>query len=107
MNTTRRLLGLEEPVEIHRDAWGIAHVRARNSNDAWFGLGYVHATDRIWQMDATRRRMAGRWSEWVGADGVAADRLARRLGGEAASRRDLAALGSGRSSASQALTPAV
>ena len=96
VNTTRRLQGadgLEAPVEIHRDAWGIAHVRARNSHDAWFGLGYVHATDRIWQMDATRRRMAGRWSEWVGPEGVPADRLARRLGGEAASRRDLAALG--------------
>ena len=75
MNTTRRLQGadgLEAPVEIHRDAWGIAHVRARNSHDAWFGLGCVHATDRIWQMDATRRRMAGRWSEWVGPEGVPA-----------------------------------
>jgi penicillin amidase len=93
MNTSRRLAGLEAPVEIHRDAWGIAHIRARHSQDAWFGLGYVHASDRMWQMDATRRRMAGRWSEWVGADGVAADQLCRRLGGEAASRRDLAALG--------------
>ena len=93
VDATRRLKGLEGLVEIHRDDWGIAHVRARNSHDAWFGLGYVHATDRIWQMDATRRRMAGRWSEWVGADGVAADRLSRRLGGETASRRDLAALG--------------
>ena len=93
LNATRRLAGLEAPVEIHRDAWGIAHVRAGNSHDAWFGLGYVHAADRIWQMDATRRRMAGRWSEWVGADGIPGDQLCRRLGGEGASRRDLAALG--------------
>lgn len=93
LNATRRLAGLEGPVEIHRDAWSIAHIRAGNPHDAWFALGYVHATDRIWQMDATRRRMAGRWSEWVGAEGVPSDRLCRRLGGETASRRDLAALG--------------
>lgn len=92
-NVTREVRGLEGRVEILRDAHGIAHVRAGSSSDAWFGLGYVHASDRLWQMDAARRRMAGRWAEWVGADGIAADRLARRMGGESASRRDLAALG--------------
>ena len=50
VSATHRLKGLESPVEVHRDAWGIAHIRARNVHDGWFGLGYVHATDRIWRL---------------------------------------------------------
>src|ERR1043165_3593744 len=84
--------GLERPVEITRDRWGIPHIRARGAADAFFALSYVHAQDRLWQMDATRRRGLGRWAEWVGPSGVAADRLARPLDGEGAAKRDYAAL---------------
>lgn len=82
-----------QAVTVDRDAWGIPHIRARSDADAFFAQGYVHAQDRLWQMDTTRLRMAGRWSEWVGPAGVAADTLARRLGATAASQRDFAALG--------------
>src|SRR5258708_5018294 len=84
--------GLEHPVDIHRDRWGIPHLRARTAADAFFAQGYVHAQDRLWQMDAARRRMLGRWAEWAGPSAVAGDALARRLGIAAACRRDLAAL---------------
>ncbi|MCZ2859294.1 penicillin acylase family protein [Blastococcus sp. VKM Ac-2987] len=86
---TERLAGLTEDVEVHRDEWGIPHLRARTSDDLFFAQGYVHAQDRLFQMDAARRRMEGRWAEWVGPAGLPADTLARRLGVPAACRRDL------------------
>lgn len=85
----KRLAG---PVEVMRDAWGVPHIRARGADDVFIALGFVHAQDRLWQMDATRRRGLGRWAEWVGPSGVAADRLARQLDGEGAARRDYDAL---------------
>ncbi|TYP89588.1 penicillin acylase family protein [Blastococcus xanthinilyticus] len=83
------LAGLADAVEVFRDEWGIPHLRARSSDDLFFAQGYVHAQDRLFQMDAARRRMEGRWAEWVGPAGVPADALARRLGVTAACRRDL------------------
>lgn len=74
--------------EILRDRWGIPHVRAKDADAVFHANGYVHAQDRLWQMDAARRRAVGRYAEWVGREGVAADILARRLGVEQASRRD-------------------
>lgn len=85
--------GLDQPAELYRDRWGIPHIRSRTDHDAFFMQGYVHARDRLWQMDSSRLRMAGRWAEWAGPSAVAGDTLARRLGGTAASQRDLAALG--------------
>jgi penicillin amidase len=84
---------VERPVDIYRDEWGIPHIRAHSVHDAFVAQGYVHAMDRFWQMDASRKQMEGRWAEWVGAAGLPADRLARRLGAGAASRRDYRALG--------------
>ncbi|MGE0421305.1 MAG: penicillin acylase family protein [Reyranellaceae bacterium] len=84
--------GLAAPVEVMRDAWGVPHIRARGADDVFIALGFVHAQDRLWQMDATRRRGLGRWAEWVGPSAVAADRLARQLDGEGAAKRDYAAL---------------
>jgi penicillin amidase len=84
---------VERPVQIYRDEWGIPHVRAHSVHDAFVGQGYAHAMDRLWQMDASRKQMEGRWSEWVGAPGLPADRLARRLQAAAASIRDYQALG--------------
>lgn len=90
--SSERPSGLEDAVDVFRDAWGIPHLRARSKRDIHFVQGYVHANDRLWQMDSGRRRMQGRWAEWVGPSGVAADALARRLGAAHASERDYAAL---------------
>ncbi len=84
---------VERPVQLYRDEWGIPHVRAQSAHDAFVAQGYVHAMDRFWQMDASRKQMEGRWAEWVGAAGLPADRLARRLRAGAASIRDYQALG--------------
>jgi penicillin amidase len=84
---------VERPVRLYRDEWGIPHVRAQSVHDVFVGQGYAHAMDRLWQMDASRKQMEGRWAEWVGPAGLPADRLARRLRASAASIRDYQALG--------------
>jgi penicillin amidase len=84
---------VERPVHLYRDEWGIPHVRAHSVHDAFVGQGYAHAMDRLWQMDASRKQMQGRWAEWVGAAGLEGDRLARRLRAGPASSRDYRALG--------------
>lgn len=71
--------GLAHPVEILRDAQHVPHIRAASSHDAFFAQGFVHAQDRLWQMDYDRRRAAGRWAEYAGRSGIAMDTLMRRL----------------------------
>jgi penicillin amidase len=75
-----RVSGLEEPVEVIRDPEGVPHIRARSEPDALFALGYVHAQDRLWQMEFQRRIAAGRLSEILGAPAVETDRLMRTIG---------------------------
>lgn len=87
-----RLGGLQRPAQIIRDQWGIPHVRAESSHDAFLLNGFVHAQDRMWQMEAALRRATGRFAEMAGPQALPADQLARRLGSEKASRRDYAAL---------------
>ncbi len=72
--------GLREPVAIDRDADGVPHIRARSEADAYFALGYVHAQDRLWQMEAMRRFGAGRLSEALGRQTLGLDRTMRALG---------------------------
>ena len=72
--------GLSGPVEIVRDRNGIPHIFARSAIDAQFGLGFVHAQDRLWQMEMNRRIGAGRLSEVVGEAGLTVDRFLRTLG---------------------------
>lgn len=43
--------GLNSSVTLYRDEWGIPHIYASNENDLSFALGYVHAQDRLFQMD--------------------------------------------------------
>lgn len=74
------LHGLKAPVEVVRDRDGIPHIFAKNDADAAFALGYVHAQDRLWQMEQIRRVGAGRLSEIVGEAALPLDRFARTLG---------------------------
>lgn len=74
------LAGLGAPVDVVRDAEGIPHLYAANEDDAWFALGFVHAQDRLWQMELNRRTAAGRLSEVLGEPAVEADRFLRTLG---------------------------
>jgi len=74
------LPGLEAPLRIERDAHGIPTIRAANMHDLMFGLGVVHAQDRLWQLETHRRIGAGRLAEAFGAPAIDTDRFLRALG---------------------------
>src|SRR4051794_4825965 len=61
------LPGLHQPVEVLRDADGVPHIFAADDEDAYQALGFVHAQDRLFQMDFQRRVGAGRLAEGGGA----------------------------------------
>lgn len=67
--------GLLAPVQLIRDENAIPHIFARSKTDGYFGLGYVHAQDRLWQLEITRRVANGRLAEAVGPDGIPTDIL--------------------------------
>jgi penicillin amidase len=73
---------------LWRDAWGVPHIKARSREEAFSALGFAHARDRLWQMEALLRRGTGRYAEWVGKPAVSADILARQVDTAGASRRD-------------------
>jgi penicillin amidase len=75
-----RLAGLEAQVEILRDENGIPHLFARSTADVYFALGFVHAQDRLWQMETSRRIGSGRIAEIAGPGALEIDRLLRTLG---------------------------
>ncbi|MBD0290003.1 MAG: penicillin acylase family protein [Thermoleophilia bacterium] len=70
---------LDEPVEILRDRWGIPHIYGRSRADVARAQGFVHAQDRLFQMEMIRRFAFGRLSEVVGGRALELDRTARRL----------------------------
>jgi penicillin amidase len=74
--------------DLFRDAWGIPHIRARNRDEAFAALGFAHARDRLWQMEALLRRGTGRYAEWLGKSAVPSDILARQVNTTGASLRD-------------------
>jgi penicillin G amidase len=88
MNGTLTLKGLHGAVTVMRDHWGIPHIRAHGTWDAFCAQGFVHAQDRMWHMEWDRRRAYGRTAELIGTFGVEADRLARRFQIERASKAD-------------------
>jgi penicillin amidase len=91
VTSTFSLPGLDGPVEIVRDTLGIPHVRAGSRHDAFFAQGFVHAQDRLWQLEFDRRRGLGRWAECAGAAAVEWDAFARRMRLGATARADYAA----------------
>ncbi|HVT52937.1 MAG TPA: penicillin acylase family protein [Dongiaceae bacterium] len=77
---TVQVTGLSAPVTIERDDRGVPTIRAANLDDAAFAVGFVHAQDRLFQMDMMRRVGAGRLAEVVGAQALPVDKLMRTLG---------------------------
>jgi penicillin G amidase len=77
---TLRLTGLIGPVSIVRDPNGVPAIRAENQHDLYMALGFVHAQDRLFQMDLQRRLAAGRLSEIFGPRALVSDRTMRTLG---------------------------
>ncbi|MCZ6678841.1 MAG: penicillin acylase family protein [Candidatus Poribacteria bacterium] len=80
VTTTMHLPGLDKPVEIYRDRWGVPHIKAENEDDLFFAQGFATAQDRLWHMDFDRHRALGRWSEFAGPSGINQDRLLRAAG---------------------------
>ena len=74
------LAGPKASVDIVRDAEGIPHIFAKSQGDAYFALGFVHAQDRLWQLELNRRIAAGRMAEILGPNAVDTDRFLRTLG---------------------------
>ena len=84
--------GLTGPVEITLDRHGIPYVRAGSEADAWAAVGWLHARDRMFQMELMRRGASGRLSELIGAQGLRLDRYVRLLGLAQAAELDYARL---------------
>lgn len=78
---------------VHRDAWGVPHVRAADELALARGQGYVTALDRGWQIEVDRWRAEGRLAERLGEPGLAWDRFAHRVRLADTARRAYVALG--------------
>ena len=76
---TLRLSGLQRPVTVLRDPWGVPHIFAETQDDLFFAQGFVAAQDRLWQMELWRRTGEGRLAELFGPRAVDRDRFARLL----------------------------
>ena len=76
---TLSMEGLEAPVDVYFDEYGIPHIYAQNEHDAQFALGYLHAQDRLWQMELLRRIGSGRLAEILGEPLVKTDRFFRTI----------------------------
>jgi penicillin amidase len=85
--------GLGAPVEVIRDRWGVPHIYAASLDDALFAQGYVHAQDRLWQMEMNRRTGHGRLAELFGPVAASTDQFLRTIGLARAARNDWQALG--------------
>ena len=76
----KELFDLENKVEVYYDTYGIPHIYGKNEKDAFRTLGYVHAQDRLWQMELLRRIASGGLSEVFGPDLVGTDKFFLSLG---------------------------
>ena len=75
-----QLPSLKAAARITRDSDGIAHIRAQNEHDLFFLQGYVHAEDRLFQMDVSRREASGTLAELLGPAALAQDVQLRTIG---------------------------
>ena len=86
------LKNISDKVTVYFDEIGVPHINAQNQKDAYVALGYVHAQDRLWQMELMRRIAAGRLSEIFGKDLVRVDQFFGGLGIEEAATKTIAGL---------------
>ncbi|WP_159949008.1 penicillin acylase family protein [Polaribacter septentrionalilitoris] len=86
---TLEIINISEKVTVYYDDTGVPHINAKNQRDAYVALGYVHAQDRLWQMELMRRIAAGRLSEIFGKDLVRVDQFFGGLGIEEAAEKSI------------------
>ncbi len=84
-----QLTGLQEKVNVYFDEIGVPHIYAENLQDAYTAFGYLHAQDRLWQMELIRRIAAGRLSEIFGEKMIKIDKFFLGLGIKEAALKDI------------------
>lgn len=89
---SRTVSGINAEIRITRDGNGVPTITASDASDAAFALGYIHAEDRLFQMDLQRHYAAGRLAEWFGEPALDSDRLMRTLGFSGSAERQFADL---------------
>ena len=77
---TIRIAGISEDVTISRDEHGVPHILGASTEDINFAVGFVHAQDRLWQMEMNRRIAHGRVAEILGKEALPLDKFFRTLG---------------------------
>lgn len=92
---TMQMTGLDEPVEIFRDGDGTTHIYAANPHDLFMAQGFVHAQDRFWQMEFSRRIGNGTLAEVLGPGVLDNDRFIRTLGWHRTAQQELELLDAG------------
>jgi penicillin amidase len=90
---TLSLPGLTARVEVIRDDLGVPQIYAQNEHDLFFAQGYVHAQDRLWQMEFNRRIGSGTLSAALGSATLETDRFLRTMGLRRAAEKDWALMG--------------
>ena len=102
-----KLAGLKAAAEVSRDNYGIAHIQAGNDHDLYFMQGYVHAQDRLFQMDVSRRRASGTLAELLGPAALQSDIELRTIGIRRAAERSLTVISPASRAALQAYADGV
>jgi penicillin G amidase len=87
-----QVAGLRAPAQVVRDRVGVPHIYAENEHDAYLLVGYLHAEDRLFQMDQSRRQASGTMAELLGPSALASDVQLRTLGLRRAAQRSLQAI---------------
>ncbi|MEX1276013.1 MAG: penicillin acylase family protein [Bacteroidota bacterium] len=77
---TIRVEGIHAETKIYRDEFGVPHVMAGSEHDAYFAVGYLHAQDRLWQLELVRRAGQGKLAEVLGERALVIDKMFRTLG---------------------------
>ena len=85
----KQLLNLSDEVSVYYDSYGIPHIYGENEEDAIRTLGYVHAQDRLWQMELLRRVARGGLSEVFGSKLLSTDKFFLSLGIDEASAKTI------------------
>src|SRR5262245_19584716 len=84
--------GLQGPVTVRRDGWGVPHIEAQCDHDAWFALGFCHGQDRAFQLEVWLRLTRGTMAELFGKKALHADMLSRTIGFHRAAAKQVGVL---------------
>ncbi|PKB82533.1 MAG: hypothetical protein BZY88_04130 [SAR202 cluster bacterium Io17-Chloro-G9] len=88
LNGELTVKGLEGSVRVVWDRHGVPHAKVESTHDMWFVQGFLHAQDRLWGMERTRRFFHGTLAQIIGEGGLRPDRLYRRVGLMRAAQRE-------------------